>query len=135
MGMETIGAGLKTVLSNAITDLQFFAPNELPDSISPPCAVILPGPMDYDVAFDAGYDIILRLVIILSKQDQPSAIDKILPYIEPSGTGTVVAAVKGDRTLNGSCDDCKVLRNLGVGFTVWGGITYLSTEFEIAVWS
>ena len=135
MGMELIGAGLKTVLATAITDLQFYEPSELPDTVNPPCGVILPGETVYDTDFAADGDYILRLVILVGRADLPSAISKILDYIDPSGTGTVVAAVKADKTLSASCDTSKVLRNLGVGFTTWGGINYLSTEFQIAVWA
>ena len=134
MGMETIGTGLKTTL-NGITSLQVYSPAELPDSINPPCAVILPGETIYDVDFNADYDCFLRLIILIAKQDQPSAINKILDYIEPTGTSSIVAAVKADVTLNSSCAASKVIRNSGVGFTIWGGVNYISTEFLIQIWA
>lgn len=134
MAMEAMGAGLKTILST-ISGLHIYAPAELPDSIDPPCALILPGETLYDIDFDADYDCVLRLVILIAKPDQPSAINKILDYIEPTGVNSIVAAVKVDRTLSSSCADAKVIRNLGVGFTTWGGINYISTEFIIQIWS
>jgi hypothetical protein len=133
MGMNAIGSGLKTTLGDI--KLQVYAPNELPDSINPPCAVILPSETLYDVDFDADYDLQIRLVIMIAKPDQPSAINKILDYIEPTGTYSILAKVKADRTLNTTCADCKVVRNSGVGFTAWGGINYISTEFLIQIWS
>ena len=135
MGMETIGTGLKTVVGTGITSLQIYAPNELPDSVNVPCAVILPGPTDYDTTFSTDYDLTLRLIILVGKQDQPSAINKILDYIEPTGSTSIVALVKADKTLSGSCDSAKVTRNSGIGFTVWGGMTYISTEFTISIWA
>lgn len=134
MGIEAIGTGLKTTLS--ISGLRVFAPNELPDSVNQlPAALILPGETNYGTSFGADYNYSLRILILVAKQDSPSAFNKILDYIEPTGSSSVLAKVKADRTLDGSCEDCKVLRNLGVGATVWGGITYLSTEFEVAIWA
>ena len=131
MGIETAGTGLKTALD--ISGLRVYAPNELPDSVNPPCALILAGETNYEAAFEADYDYILRLIILVAKQDSPSAFDKILPYIEPTGSSSVIAKVKAAPTLGGNCDVARVRRNLGIGATNWGGIMYLSTEFEIAV--
>ncbi len=136
MGLETIGTGIATRLKT-ITGLKVFAPNELPDSINSfPAALILPGETSYDAAFqrtyrDASY--IFRVIILVTKQDSPSALNSLLDYIEVTGTYSVKAAIEADSTLNGSADDCRVSKNLGIGAMVWGGITYLSTEFEILV--
>lgn len=135
MSLETIGTGIKTRLET-IAGLKVFAPNQLPDSINQfPAALILPGETTYDAMFvgnDADYR--YRVIILITKQDSPSALNSLLDYIEVTGTYSVKAAVEADSTLNGSADDCRVTRNLGVGATVWGGSTYLSTEFEVLVW-
>lgn len=134
MGIEAIGLGIKTRL-NTIAGLRVYAPSELPDSLELPCALILPGVSDYATAYDLGYDLTYRIVICISKQDTPSAFNAILDYIEAVGAKSIFAAIDADRTLNASCDTCKLQRNLGVGNTVWGGIVYLSTEFELAITS
>lgn len=132
MGIEAAGDGLKTVLAGL--GVRTFAPKELEDRIPElPCILILPGEINYDTTFNTHYDLTLRLLLLLAQQDKPSAFNALLDYIEETGTSSIVAKVKADRTLNGSVNDCKVLRNLGIGATVWGGIAYLSTEFEIAV--
>lgn len=134
MGIEAVGTGLKGILDD-ISGLRVFATNELPDSINDlPCALILPGETIYDTTFGEDYDMKLRILILLAKQDSPSAFDKIIPYIEPTGTSSILAKIQADLTLGGNCDTCKVIRNLGIGATNWGGITYLSTEFEIVVY-
>ena len=132
MGIEAVGTGLKAVLS--ISGLHVYAPNELPDTPTIPAAIILPGETIYDATFDNSYDFKVRLILLLAKQDMPSAAGRILDYIEPTGDLSVLAKLKADKTLNSTCDSSQVIRNLGVGSTVWGGITYLSTEFEIAIW-
>ncbi len=133
MGIEAVGDGLKVNLS-AIAGLRIFALKELPDKIpETPCVLILLGETEYDTSFSADYDFILRVIIFLAKQDSPSAFNSILDYIEATGASSVVAKVQADRTLNASCQDCKVTKNLGIGATTWGGITYLTTEFEISI--
>jgi len=134
MSLETIGTGIKTRLQT-ISGLQVFAPNELPDTINHfPTALILPGETRYNAHFGGDADYILRIIVLITKQDQPSALNKLLDYIELTGTYSVKAAIDADTTLNGSADDCRVTRNLGIGTTDWGGVGYLSTEFEILVW-
>ena len=134
MGIETIGLGIKTRL-NTIAKLRVYAPSEMPDTLELPCALILPGVSEYAQAYDLDYDLAFRIVICVAKQDTPSAFNDILDYIEAVGAKSVFAAIHADLTLNGSCDTCKLQRNLGVGGIVWGGIGYLSTEFELAIWS
>ena len=134
MGILAIGDGIKVNL-NAIVGLRVYAPKELPDTLELPCALILPGESLYVTAFDQSADITFRIVICVAKQDTPSAFNDILDYIEAVGARSIFAAIDADKTLNASCDTCKLQRNLGAGSTVWGGIGYLSTEFELAVWS
>jgi hypothetical protein len=135
MGIESIGTGLKTVLS-AISGLRVFAPSELPDSVNDlPCALILLGETDYNADFSDNHDLNFRILILLAKQDAPSAFNKIIDYIEPTGSSSILATIEADLTLSSTCDTCKVVKNLGIGATNWGGITYLSTEFEIAIYA
>ncbi len=132
-GIELAGDGLKVALAG-ITSLRVFALKEIPDSIPEcPCALMLLGETDYDTTFNAHYDTVIRLIILLAPQDKPSAFNTILDYVEETGAKSITAAVKANRTLDGHVQDCKVVRNLGVGGTAWGGIVYLSTEFEIEI--
>ncbi len=134
MSLETIGLGIATRLST-ITGLKVFAPSGLPDSINQfPSALILPGETGYNATFAGDADYRFRIIILITKQDSPSALGKLLDYVELTGTYSVKAAIEGDSTLNGSADDCRVSRNLGLGVTNWGGYIYLSTEFELLVW-
>jgi hypothetical protein len=135
MSIETIGSGLKTRL-DTITGLRVFAPNELPEALNePPVAVILPGEVRYHSDFVANYECVFRVILLVTTQDSPTAFDSIIPYIETSGTYSVLAAIEADRTLSSTCDDVKVVRNLGITTTTWGGIGYLSTEFEVVAYA
>ena len=134
MGIEAIGDGIKTRLET-ITGLRVYAPKELEDRLELPCALILLGPSSYATTYDPDYDCVFRIIVCLAKQDTPSAFNDILDYVEPTGTKSIFAAINADKTLNASCSSSKLARNLGVGSTLWGNIGYLSTEFELQVWS
>lgn len=135
MGIETIGEGIKTRLIT-ISDLRVFAPNEIPEAINElPAAIILPGVTEYKTAMDGDSDYNFVITLIITKQDQPSGLDRILPYMESSGDSSIVAAIYADRTLNSSADTCRVPRNNGIIPIQWGGITYLGTTFDVQVWA
>jgi len=135
MSIETIGTGLKARLQT-ISGLTAFAPNELPESINQfPTALILQDATQYDAAFSsADFDTRFRIIILFSKADQPTTLDKIIPYTEPTGTESVRAAINGDKTLGGAADSLIVQTNSGMGTTQWGKYTYISTEFEVLVY-
>ena len=136
MGMLEIGDGLKERL-RTIQGLRVFALKELPDSINQfPTALILPGETAYVTTFrstDADYN--LRVILLFSKQDTPSAISKMLSYLAVSGEESVVEAIHADLTLGGNAESCKVVSNLGIASIAWGDTGYLSTEFLVQVWA
>lgn len=132
MSIKTISAGLKATLD--IEGLRVYAPDELPDAPDVPCALPLMAATEYDRTFDASHDLHIRLLILLAKQDSPSAFNKIIDYIEPTGDSSILAKLQADTTLGSSCDTLIVERNTGIGATNWGGIGYLSTEFEITIY-
>lgn len=134
MTIKAIGLGIKTRLET-ISKLRVYAPSELKDSLEVPCALIIPGENIYATTYSGEYDCTFRIIIVLSKADTPSAFNSLVDYVEPTGNRSIFAAINGDRTLNGSCAGSKLQRNLGIGSIVWGNTTYLTTEFELAVWS
>tara|TARA_Y100000310_G_C20514878_1_gene730681 strand:+ start:527 stop:931 length:405 start_codon:yes stop_codon:yes gene_type:complete len=134
MGVKDIGKGIKVRLET-IRGLRVYAPHELKDTLQLPCAVILPGDEDYASTFDSAYDCIFRIMVCVAKQDTPSAFSNLLDYVEATGAKSIFAAIDGDNTLNGSCSASKLARRSGFGGTPWGAIVYLSTEFELQVWS
>ncbi len=136
MGLESIGDGIKTRLLTISALKAVYAPKELRDTYNSfPCAIIMPGPTDYDQTFAGAYTSRWRIIVMISKQDTPSALNKLMNYMEPTGTNSIKAALYGDSTLNSSADDCELDRNLGYGVMTFGGITYLSTEFDLVVYA
>lgn len=131
MGVKEIGQGLKTNLST-IDGLRVFAPDEISEKVpQTPLFVILPGEVKYHDTHDEAYECNFRGLLLLAKQDQPSALSKLIDYIELTGSKSVKAAIEADRTLGGVANDVIVKNSSGAGYTTWGDTKYISTEFEI----
>ena len=136
MGIEAIGEGLKKTLS--VKGFKVYSFKEFPNKVSPPCAIMLPGEIEYHATFGSSpynADFMVRLIVLLGKTDLPSAGTRMLDYIDMGGSKAIVQEVETDPTLNSSCQAAIVTRNLGFGVTNWGGVDYLSTEFEIQIWT
>jgi hypothetical protein len=128
-----MGDGLKTRLET-ISGLRVYAPKELPDSVNSfPAALILLGDTNYLQTYTNDVEVIFRVLLLLTKQNQPSALNKLLDYIEPTGVKSIRAAIDGDTTLGGAADFAVMVSCSGAGVTTWGGHIYLSTEFEVRV--
>jgi len=136
MGMLDIADGIKHNLES-IHGLRIYSTKELPDSINQfPTALILPGETAYVTtlsSYDSDYN--FRIILVFSRADSPSTVSQILPFIEVTGDESIVEKIHADVTLNSTVDTCKVTRNLGIGSLSWGGETYMSTEFQVQVWS
>ncbi len=136
MTIEAVGSGIKTtILATIATGLRVYATNEIPDTLELPCVLVMLGPGEYATTFTGTYDQVFRLIICVSKQDSPSAFNKLLDYVNETGAKSLFAALDADRTLNATCGSSKLARHSGAGSTPWGKIVYLSTEFELQVWS
>ena len=138
MSHKAIGEGLKQTIT--ISGLKIYALHKLPDKISPPAAVMALGETIYHRSYSGGTspytaDFMIRFIVLLGKVDTPSAANRLLDYVEPGGRSAIAEEVEKDPTLNGSCQAAIVTRNLGLGVTNWGGVDYLSTEFEIEIWT
>lgn len=134
MAIEDIGDGLKTTIT--MSGLRVYALKDLPNKVSPPAAVMALGETVYHRVYsDTDADLTIRLIILLGKIDQPSAANRMLDYIEEDSAKSITKKVEADPTLNGSCQAAIVTRNLGLGVTNWGGVDYLSTEFEVIIWT
>jgi len=103
----------------------------LPDQIELPAAtVLLKPPVIYDASMGGTAIWLFHLTVLVSRWDATRAQHQIDPYIDTAGAQSVKAAVEGDRTLGGACDDVRVTRVTNYGPATWGGVQYLSVEFE-----
>ena len=127
-----IGKAIKTNLQT-ITGLSVYSPDNLPVEINTtPSAIILPSWIKYEETYDANMEITFRLFLMIAKQDQPTSLSILTPYLDISGAKSIRAALYIDRSLGGY-GDMKLNWVHGVGTTQWGSAAFLSSEFEIYV--
>jgi hypothetical protein len=134
VSIEEAGTGIKELIDDISTLRQVFAPNELSKSPNVfPCALIIPGPVDYLQAFNGEAGVNFRILVLLAPIDTKVGMDTILPLMEVSGSNSVHAKIIADPTLGGRADTCFVRSCSGIGSIDWGGTNYLSTEFSVDV--
>ena len=139
MGIQTIGDAIKTKLgalagNEPLPLRQIFAPKEIPDSPNLfPCALILPTATPYHSTHGDAFRPNFQILILISKQDAPVALSRLLPLMEPDGASSVKTILEAEPTLGGVVDDIIVLSNSGIGYTQWGFYIYLSTTFEVRI--
>ncbi len=120
---DTIKGILKTIRSIR----HVYGINELPVSVNEfPAALLVLGPTDYHFAHTGGIHLIIRILLLFTKGDVPTALNKIPPYIAETGDDSVSLAIE-----TGTNQRFHTISNTGSGFTQWGGGIYISTEFEI----
>jgi len=134
MSYEAIGQGIKACLGNISSLKRIYAPEELPTAISErPCALILPGEIDYSQARADEDTLKYRVIILLGEVGKPDRFALIPPYTESIGDSSVPKAIQDDYTLSGAAAWARITKNKGAGYTEWGGANYTSTEFELEV--
>lgn len=117
-----------------ISGLRAYKASETPDSINDlPAVVVLIGETPYNTAFGGEYDHVLRVMLLLSKADTPSAYKRLFDYIDPAGDKSIPAKLEADPTFGGTCDTSLVGPNSGAGQTMWGGVPYLSSVWELQI--
>ena len=117
-----------------ISGLRAYKASKTPDSINDlPAVVVLIGPTLYNSAFAGEYDHTLRVMLLLSKADTPSAYKRLFDYISPAGSKSVPLKLETDPSFGGLCDTSLVGDNSGAGQTMWGGVPYLSSVWELQI--
>jgi hypothetical protein len=119
-------AGLQTVLQTNVTGLQVY---DYPAHIVNvfPAAVILPMPLDYEIAFGGNtFTTQLRVVVLVASADDGTGFRLLYDYIDPTDSAhSIRRAVRADRTLNGKADDADVIAAENIGQReLWGGFYY-----------
>ena len=132
--LKDLKDGLKTRLET-ISGLRVYdqppsSPNEFP------CAVIVTGDVDYQLAFAGNtFGVELLVHILLAQAAQPlKAWEDLDNYLNPVGTKSIRATVEGDQTLGGAADWAKVVSaappQFRGGADWWGG-TYHHAIFTV----
>ena len=108
-----------------------------PDSLNPPCAIVLPAPedfLDFDVTFDGRDDFQLVVKLLMGAQDDRTGQAALLGYLSRSGATSVRTAIYGEATLGGVVSDCKVVGARGYGDVEWAAQIFYGAELVVQVY-
>ena len=128
-----IGANLRTLAGLRVAET-------IPDSFSPPIAVVSLQSVQYNGAFNTKtvqglttYNFVVS--VIVGKVAERVAQNRLDSYIS-TGTATVKAAIESDRTLGGAAFDCVVPEMTNVGAVLLSGdVSYLAADFTVTVYA
>jgi hypothetical protein len=131
--VNQIKDGLKTALST-IPGMRVY--DYQPDQVNPPFCFPILEEVTYHGAMGAG-NIVHQFTVqvVVSRQSERAAQDKLDGYLSYSGTQSVRSAIEADRTLGGIVQDliCTSARNI-LNFDA-NDTTYLSVDFQVTVYA
>jgi len=130
--IAAIRAGIKTRLATSSTFIQIAA--TMPDTVSPPCAVIDLQSVSYDQAFGNGLELLTFSITVIAQRFDPAANQALLDGLV-SGSGAVRALIAGDLTLDGSCSTCQVTQMGEYGLISANETDYLGANFTLEVYA
>jgi len=131
--IDAIRSGIAANLAT-ITGLRTTA--TVPESVSPPIAVVIPVGVTFDRAFRRGLDEYeISVMLFACRADARSAQNTLDDYCDPTGPLSVKTAIESDRTLAGSIQDLRVTAMRNYGPADIGGTTYLAAEFAVQVYA
>jgi len=108
----------------------------MPLQLPEPAFVVGEIEVDPDQTFDRGLDgVTVVCRVLVAHTDDRAAAHYLNLCLAGSGPTSIIAALKANKTLNGTCktSHCKAVR--GRRLYQWGGATeYLGCEFHIYVW-
>ena len=125
--------GLVTVLQNGITNLKGY--NHPVDNVNHfPCAIILPEPIDPQIAFGGNtFQGAFRVVFLVSSADSWNGFALLYDHLDPTEANkSLIKAVRADRTLNGMVDSSDVDRIENIGRRELWGAFYFSYDAIIS---
>ena len=130
--IAAIRAGIKTRLATSSTFIQIAA--TMPDTVSPPGAVIDLQSVSYDQAFGNGLELLTFTITVIAQRFDPAANQALLDGLV-SGSGAVRALIAGDLTLDGSCSTCQVTQMGEYGLISANETDYLGANFTLEVYA
>ena len=130
--IAAIRAGIKTRLATSSTFIQISG--TMPDTISPPCAVVELQSVSYDQAFGNGLELLTFTITVIAQRFDPAANQALLDGLV-SGSGAVRALIAGDLTLDGSCSTCQVTQMGEYGLISANETDYMGANFTLEVYA
>jgi hypothetical protein len=128
-----IGENLRTLSGLRVAET-------IPDSFSPPIAVLSLQSVQYNGAFNTAmaqglttYNFVVS--VIVGKVAERVAQQRLDSYVS-TGASSVKKAIESDRTLGGAAFDCVVSEMTNIGTVLLSGdVSYLAADFTVVVYA
>jgi hypothetical protein len=132
MGLQDV----MTALGVRLRTIPNFRAYDFPSSrIEPPASVLSLPETGYDVTMGGGsYPWVFPLWVLVSKADDKSSYNEMVPYLEAEGERSIRAILFADKTLGGACDTLDITNARPQMVTV-GGTEFLAIEFTLEVYT
>lgn len=130
MNLTDIYAGITDRLATMTTARHY--DHEPVSPTTPSVFAVLPLRGSYDVDFDDGGEVDVRVRLLVATADQRAATVQMLRYLASTGAYSIKAAIEADRTLSGACDSATVT-SWELASVRYGTNDYLSVDFIVNV--
>ena len=133
MSIADMRAGIAKNLRDNVPGLR--VSETIPDSPSPPVAIISLDTVNYDQTFQRGMTEYLFVVSVLAgRVSERNAQRRLDSYIDP-GSATVKTAIESDKSLGGKVFDVRVSEMSNIGAVNLGETVYLGADFSVQVYA
>jgi hypothetical protein len=133
MNPTAVRTGLSTAL-DTITNLRCF--DYVPDSLSPPAAIVEPLEIEYGTAMANGLNRVTAYVlIVVGRMSDRSSQDRIDAYVNTTGASSVVAAIEADPTLGGTAESLVVTDFRPLNAEDVASLQYWGGAFDVTVYA
>ena len=131
MTPTAVRSGLAAAL-DTITGLRTF--EYVPDSLTPPAAVVEPLEVTYHSSMQNGLqEFRAYVLVILGRMADRSSQARLDAYVAQSGASSVKAALETDKTLGGACSSL-VVTATNPREVVVSGVDMIAYRFEVTIY-
>ena len=133
MGLAAVRTGLKNVLDTVEGLRCFDYQVDLP--VPPSAVVMMPSEIDPGAVLGNGTDYMIGVRLFISRASDRGADEQLEGFLEEMGSGSIIAAIANDPTLDGACMSCDitVLDNIGYGYV--GEIPVMTVDVNVQVFT
>jgi hypothetical protein len=133
MSIADMRAGIAKNIRDNIPGLR--VSETIPDSPSPPIAVISLGAVNYDQTFQRGMtEYNFTVSVLAGRVSERNAQARLDSYIDP-GSATIKTAIETDKSLGGKVFDVRVTEMSNIGAVNLGETIYLGADFGVRVYA
>jgi hypothetical protein len=133
MSIADMRAGIAKNIRDNIPGLR--VSETIPDSPSPPIAVISLGAVNYDQTFQRGMtEYNFTVSVLAGRVSERNAQSRLDSYIDP-GSATIKTAIETDKSLGGKVFDVRVTEMSNIGAVNLGETIYLGADFGVRVYA